>query len=1064
MMKLLDIKSLLITFLLFFSCMIIAVKANEQHQANTPIDLDSIKAPPRDIKDILKVLENSKIDLTEINRAKEVVKFPPPPDGSSIEVFNQFYRRQAIAFEKLGQLNSAVESMKKAAFDYPSTNSTFYIGDLGDYGNYQNFAGRPYINLDMLREKNKIMVSDWKKYGGWYFSNSRQLIAMLAYSGNFIEAQEILRDLESALVVSRSWKGYSIYGTNWESQLESARAILLWRQGMWVESERAYRKALILLRRVYEGVKNNGKKLDELADGARQVQDSTNTVRWGASQLIHREIELADSLLRQRKLIEAEFYAREALQITLDTFDKSTPLVSRCLEVLSEIISEQGRPSEAALLANEAVKSLIDGGISDDSLRLFFSRKAYGKALANQGEYASADKVFNEMEVGLTKDPRNKDSLGKKNSFEWVITLLKVGKLQEAQDMAEVIAKNAENLYGNNINKTALSQTFKAYALAANNNADAANMIYKKTIPIIINQIRGDLENDTNSIKYQNQIKFLLEGYLDVLAHQIEDKTNLPDVASEAFQIADIARGSSVQRALTASAARANIKDPQLAALARKEQDIQRRTLTLSDLLTSLRSAPTSQQLPSIQNNIQVDLEMLKLERDSLKKEIERKFPDYANLVEPKPASIEAVKKVLKEDEVLLSWYFTDKSAYLWGITKDGPPAFIKLSISRNEMAKEVSDLRKSLDPNAAYIETIPAFDVALAHKLYSQILAPVESLLVGKRLMISVPHNELAQLPLSVLVTKPTPQPEKTPIHFLGYRNVPWLAKDIAITQIPSVTALVSLRSLPLANPTRKNFVGFGDPFFSITQQKEASTSNINQQLVSRSLPVRLRNTPKTRGVSSAELALLPRLADTADELIEVGKVMGATLDDIFLQDQASVKKVMSMDLSNRKVVMFSTHGLVPGELNGLTQPALALSSPDVTGDKDDGLLTMDRVISLKLDADWVVLSACNTAAGDGAGSESISGLGKAFFFAGARALLVSNWPVDSDAARVLMTDLFKIQNQTSTSNADISKAQSLKQSMMNMLNNSGLKVNNVMKYSYAHPLFWAPFVMVGD
>ena len=92
------------------------------------------------------------------------------------------------------------------------------------------------------------------------------------------------------------------------------------------------------------------------------------------------------------------------------------------------------------------------------------------------------------------------------------------------------------------------------------------------------------------------------------------------------------------------------------------------------------------------------------------------------------------------------------------------------------------------------------------------------------------------------------------------------------------------------------------------------------------------------------------------------------------------------------------------------------------------------------------------------------ISGLGKAFFFAGARALLVSNWPVDSDAARVLMTDLFKIQNQSSTSNTDSSKAQFLKQSMMNMLNNSGLKVNNVMKYSYAHPLFWAPFVMVGD
>ena len=156
----------------------------------------------------------------------------------------------------------------------------------------------------------------------------------------------------------------------------------------------------------------------------------------------------------------------------------------------------------------------------------------------------------------------------------------------------------------------------------------------------------------------------------------------------------------------------------------------------------------------------------------------------------------------------------------------------------------------------------------------------------------------------------------------------------------------------------------------------------------------------------------------------------------------------------------MFATHGLVPGELNGLTQPALALSSPEVTGDKDDGLLTMDKVLTLKLNADWVVLSACNTASSDGAGSEAISGLGRAFFYAGAKALLVSSWPVDSVASRTLMTDLFKRQQQTQSSG----KSALLRQAMLQQIDQGGMMDGAAMKYSYAHPLFWAPFVVVGD
>ena len=93
------------------------------------------------------------------------------------------------------------------------------------------------------------------------------------------------------------------------------------------------------------------------------------------------------------------------------------------------------------------------------------------------------------------------------------------------------------------------------------------------------------------------------------------------------------------------------------------------------------------------------------------------------------------------------------------------------------------------------------------------------------------------------------------------------------------------------------------------------------------------------------------------------------------------------------------------------MTQPALGADGAEVAGVEGDGLLTMEEILTLKLDADWVVLSACNTGAGAGAGAEAASGLGRAFFYAGTRAILVTNWSVHSQSARELVSDLFRRQ-----------------------------------------------------
>jgi CHAT domain-containing protein len=207
----------------------------------------------------------------------------------------------------------------------------------------------------------------------------------------------------------------------------------------------------------------------------------------------------------------------------------------------------------------------------------------------------------------------------------------------------------------------------------------------------------------------------------------------------------------------------------------------------------------------------------------------------------------------------------------------------------------------------------------------------------------------------------------------------------------------------------------------------------------------------------------MLNRLPDTSDEILSIAEALDANpQQDVFVGHRDSEQKIKTMDLSDRRVIAFATHALVPGDLDGLDQPALALCSPEVTGENEDGLLTLGEILKLKLNADWVVLSACNTGAADGAGAEAVSGLGRAFFYAGTRAILVSMWPVETTSARQLTSRLFAYQKQDKT----LSRAGALRQSILALIDGAGMKnpVSGKIAASYAHPFFWAPFIIVGD
>ena len=187
------------------------------------------------------------------------------------------------------------------------------------------------------------------------------------------------------------------------------------------------------------------------------------------------------------------------------------------------------------------------------------------------------------------------------------------------------------------------------------------------------------------------------------------------------------------------------------------------------------------------------------------------------------------------------------------------------------------------------------------------------------------------------------------------------------------------------------------------------------------------------------------------------IAKILGAGPEDIKLGEAASVTNVKHTLLANYRVVYFATHALVAGEVEKFAkvkaEPALVLSIPEKPTDEDDGLLTASEVALLKLNADFVVLSACNTAAGDKPGAEALSGLARAFFYAGAKSLVVSHWEVDSEATVELMDGLFEALK----ANPRLSHAEALRESMLRML-------ANLSKSHWAQPMFWAPFVVVGE
>ena len=440
-----------------------------------------------------------------------------------------------------------------------------------------------------------------------------------------------------------------------------------------------------------------------------------------------------------------------------------------------------------------------------------------------------------------------------------------------------------------------------------------------------------------------------------------------------------------------------------------------------------------------------------------LRANVAASYPEYQALVDPKPLPTARVRELVSADEAVVLLLSGRDRSYVFAITRDRT-AWSEITAPEQQIAADVTELRQALDPLIAQKlgREVP-FDVARAHKLYRTVFGGIEDALLGKSHIIFVPTGPMTSLPPQVLVTRP-PRDGATPDDALA--DAAWLLRRSAISVLPSVQSLEALRTLTPASGAARAFIGIGDPVLKGPGAPSGAATdgqNRGSQVASAAASRPARPTPKPnfyRGNLAnvrAVSALVP-LPDTADELRAIAGVLGAGPDEVLLQDRANETLIKRTDLKQYRVIQFATHGLVTGELSGLAEPALVLTPPNEPSELNDGLLTASEIVTLSLDADWVVLSACNTAAGEDVGAEALSGLARAFFFAGARAMLVSHWSVISDAAVKLTTTAFSEIKASTAAGRPLGRAEALRRSMLALIDKG------------RPPAYWAPFVVVGD
>jgi CHAT domain-containing protein/Tfp pilus assembly protein PilF len=817
---------------------------------------------------------------------------------------------------------------------------------------------------------------------------------LYTHQGRYADAEPLLT---RALSIGKKVFGPEHVSVAWS---QNNLAVLYFWQGRDAEAESLHKRSLAIQERVY------------LSDDPR-VALSLSNLGW--------------IYLTQGRYAEAEPLLTRALAIREKVFGPEHPDVASSQNNLAALYLWQGRYAEA--------ERLYQRSLATEEKMLGSEHRAVGMSLQNlatlyflEGRYADAEPLLTRAlaireKVFGTEHPLIAGALN---------NLAGLYRAQDRYAEAEPLYKRAVAIREETLgpDDPELAGILTGWA-DLRNDQGALALARRATA---IRRKRISLKTDVTSIGSLSEQRTYATGYavhIRLLASLLAaDPAQREALTAESFDVAQLARASDTAETVALMAARFAKGSDELAALVRARQDTVARWRFVDGELVKAVSKPPVERNAGDERALRDELAKQEKKLAELGTAMEKRFPEYQNLIGPDPIPLTAAQALLRVNEALVTYLLGEKESYVWVLRRD-QAQFLRLPIAKAEISESVRLLRSELDPSA---EVLQRFDLAAAHALYRRIFAPAEPLLGGVTNVIVVPDGALQSLPFGVLVTAP---PTEAADEASGYRDAAWLIKRYALTTIPSEGSLRALRRFARGNAGDRPFTGFGDPLL----EGERRTQRVSVAAL------------LSRGAVADVQAVrqLTRLPETADELLAMASSLGADKQSVHLRQDATVSNVKRMDLTHYRVLAFATHALMAGDFKGLAEPSLVLTPPEVGTEFDDGLLSASAVAQLKLNADWVILSACNTAAPDGTpGAEGLSGLAKAFFYAGSRSLLVAHWPVDSDATVKLTTRMIK----ESAASPGMGKAEALRRSMLALM----------ADVKYAHPAFWAPFVVVGE
>lgn len=544
---------------------------------------------------------------------------------------------------------------------------------------------------------------------------------------------------------------------------------------------------------------------------------------------------------------------------------------------------------------------------------------------------------------------------------------------------------------------------------------------------------------------------------------------------SQAFEAAQWIGDEQAARAIAGMSARIADGSGDLAARVRERQDLDAQAVATDKMLVAAISQAAAARSPAAEQALRARASVISGQIRELDRTIAAQFPNYAALVTKAPIAIEEAQKQLRPNEAMLLFTTTSRATFVWTVTRSDV-RWHSVELGEKQLTEAVGALRCGLDMDAwldkastcpqklgrktplGADEPLP-FDQERAFALYQALLGPVARDIDGKELIL-VPSGPLATLPFQVLLTE-------KPAAGQDLAKAPWLVRRSATTVLPSVSSLKALRQVARKSAASKPFLGVGNPMLdgdgrsdvAVARAKLARQIQTCAVLPTQATQVAQRSLRAVDALSggTADIVQLRRqmpLPETALELCAVASTFAPVKGDVILAGDASETKMKALgqsgDLAKYRILHFATHGALAGQVRGSIEPGLILSPPAAPTSTDDGYLSSSEISGLKLDADWVILSACNTAGGQATNSEAFSGLARAFFYAGTLALLVSHWAVNSDAAVAITTGTIDAMK----THPDIGRAEALRRSISALISKGG---------ETAQPAIWAPFVLVG-